>query len=316
MRKFMVFASCVLMVMGMIAFGALPAAQAKPPQAQNGTTLAAYKTIDICDNGDGTWTYSGEIAVWNEGAIDTIGLVIEDCIQFKPFVGGGQFEDVNDLCQDLTVTEIPAGTMEPDATTFKYTIIGEPLTDGYIKNSAYLTILNHSGSIGTPKGPNPKATYDGEMPPPPCEQGMGCTYTQGYWENHQESWPNGFNPMDTFFLATKNGSCIANCGGNPNDDVFEQLPASWMDVLQASVNLSQGYYQLAHQYIAAVLNQANGASVPQGVQDTLGLASAWLNANTPSACTGPGSCGTQKDWAAVLDDYNNGVYDGGPPHCE
>jgi hypothetical protein len=45
---------------------------------QNGTTLAAVKTIDICDNGNGTWTYSGEIAIWNQGAIDTLGLAIDD----------------------------------------------------------------------------------------------------------------------------------------------------------------------------------------------------------------------------------------------
>jgi hypothetical protein len=35
----------------------------------------------------------------------------------------------------------------------------------------------------------------------------------------------------------------------------------------------------------------------------------------PSACTANASCGTQKDWAAVLDQYNNGLYPGGPGHC-
>ncbi len=35
----------------------------------NGTTLAGYKTIDICTVDDATWRYSGEIAVWNEGVL-------------------------------------------------------------------------------------------------------------------------------------------------------------------------------------------------------------------------------------------------------
>jgi len=85
-------------------------------------------------------------------------------------------------------------------------------------------------------------------------------------------------------------------------------------VLDTPVNVSQGYYQLAHQYIAAVLN-ATGASVPNGVQETLDLAEDWLVTNTPSVCQCNGCCGPQKDWAAVLDTYNNGTYPGGPPHC-
>ena len=85
--------------------------------------------------------------------------------------------------------------------------------------------------------------------------------------------------------------------------------------MDTPVNVSQGYYQLAHQYIAAVLNVANNACLPEGVQDTLELAIAWLQANAPTVCPTGGSCGTQKTWAAILDDYNNGRYIGGPEHC-
>jgi hypothetical protein len=76
-----------------------------------------------------------------------------------------------------------------------------------------------------------------------------------------------------------------------------------------------GYYILAHQFIAAVLNKANGAPVPVGVQDTIDQALAFFNLNGPAFCSAKGSCGPQKDWAAVLDDYNNGVYPNGPAHC-
>lgn len=265
---------------------------------KNGTTLAGFKTVDICENENGTWHYSGLIAAWNQGAVDTEGLTIQDCIQNK--VGGGQFTD--QVCGTLAGGQvsqlngppgvIPSGTTQPTAILFEYGFDAAPLA-GDIRNIVRIKITNHSGNLGTPFGPEPKATWDGEVVP--CDGGVGCTLTQGYWKNHLESWPgSGPLPSDTFFLSGK----------------------TYAEVLDTPVSASQGYYQLAHQYIAAILNQANGASTPDGVQATLDLALAWLSANGPSACTANGSCGLQKDWAAVLDEYNKGEYPGGPPHCE
>lgn len=127
-----------------------------------------------------------------------------------------------------------------------------------------------------------------------CGDEGGCTYTQGYWGNKPGIvWPSSYSRDAAFYLSGQ----------------------TWQQVLDTPVNVSQGYYQLAHQYIAAVLNKANGASVPSGVQDVLDLASAWFEENVPDACAASGSCGTQKDWAATLDLYNNGDYPDGPPHC-
>lgn len=279
-------------------------------------------TRDISTVNDNTWRYSGVISVWNEGVVDTQGFLITDFIQSKLFTDSGQFVNTYPVTAFVPVLAvIPAGTTQLTALTTTYSTDAAPLLDSYIRNSAQLTITNHSGSLGTPKGPNPKATYDGPLPPPACDNGgnEGCTYTQGYWGNKPGVvWPSPYDRNATFFLATKNGACIANCGGNPNDDVYVQLAKTWQEVLDTNVSVSQGYYQLAHQYIAAVLNIAkttDPAVPPQGVQDTLALALAWLTTNAPSACTAASSCGTQKDWAAVLDDFNNGVYPDGPPHC-
>lgn len=308
------------LILGVGIFASGSSAIAGP--GKNGTTLAAYKTIDICAVDNATWRYSGEIAVWNEGAIDTEGFLITDWIQSKAFDASGQFVNSIQVTNfNPLLTVIPAGTTQTTALTTKYTVDAPALVDSYIRNSAQLTITNHSGQLGKPFGPNPKATYTGPLPPPACDEGNndGCTYTQGYWGNKPNViWTEPYSRDATFFLATKNGACIANCGGNPNDDVYEQLPKTWQEVLDTSVNVSQGYYQLADQYIAAVLNMAkadNPAVPPAGVQTTLDLALAWLQVNAPSACTANGSCGTQKDWAKVLDDFNNGVYPGGPPHC-
>lgn len=264
---------------------------------KSGTTLAGYKTIDICylpaeDGSDsGTWRYSGVISVWNQGAVDTVGFTLTDFVEYKT---GNTWRKGFDV--PITYSgEIPAGTTQTTALTFPYSMDYTALP-GTIRNNATLTILNHSGYIGTPFGPNPKATFAGTVNA--CVVDLGCTLTQGYWgtlgpDENPHTWPAPYDRSATFFLSGQ----------------------TWQQVMDTPVNVSQGYYQLAHQYIAAELNEANGAYVPQGVQATLDLASAWLGANGPSACTANGSCGTQKDWAATLDLYNNGLYPGGPGHC-
>lgn len=274
----------------LVSLGVTASFAAKPSPPQNGTTLAAVKTLDICDAGSGYWIYSGEVAVWNQGAVDTQGFAIQDCIQNKE--GAGKFLDV--FCNDLTVTEIPAGTTQETALTFSYSFLSAALS-GDIRNIARCTILNHSGHITdppTPFGPEPKATWLGDVPPPCGSSNCGCTLTQGFWGTHPDDWPPGHSPSDPFFLSGQ----------------------TWQQVLDTPAH-GNGYYILAYQYIAAVLNAANGTCVPSGVQDLVDQATAWFEANGPDTCGTPGSCGVQKDWGAVLDDYNNGIYPGGPPHC-
>jgi hypothetical protein len=299
----------ILVVVALVATLALAGPAAAAPSSKSGTTLAAVKTIDICevtpatDTTPATWRYSGEIALWNEGAIDTIGLAITDCIQNK--TGSGQFQDA--YCTttfDPVLHEIVAGTTQLTASTFSYSIEAAALA-GFIRNIARITILNHSGSVGTPKGPEPKDTWASEVKPCPTE--CGCVYTQGYWGSKPGVvWPSPYDRNALFFLSG----------------------LTWQQILDGPVG-GNGYFILAHQYIAAVLNKANGACVPDGVQGVLDEATAWLNANTQgtdkigtgkdaipaTGCYVAGSCGTQKDWGALLDDYNNGVYEGGPLHC-
>jgi hypothetical protein len=105
-------------------------------------------------------------------------------------------------------------------------------------------------------------------------------------------WPDPYSRDATFFLSGK----------------------TWQEVLDTPAG-GNGYYILAYQYIAAVLNIKNGAAVPEGVEETLNSAYDWFVSSGPSACTAGFPCGLQKDWAATLDLYNNGLYPGGPPHC-
>lgn len=265
-------------------------AQAGPAQAQgkNGTTLAAYKTLDICEVDPSTWRYSGYIAVWNEGVVATTGLAISDTIQKK----AGTIWQSGYNVPIAIYSEIPAGTTLDTATIFPYSIDRGPLY-GTVRNLASVTITNHSGSTA-PKGPETKFTFTGTIEP--CAQtGGGCSYTQGYWGSKPGVvWPQPYVRTNPFYLSDQ----------------------TWQQVLDTPGNTAPGYYQLAHQFIAATLNVANGASVPTGVSATLATAEEWLSNYSPSACTAKGSCGQQRDWAKVLDQYNNGQYAGGPSHCE
>jgi hypothetical protein len=65
----------------------------------------------------------------------------------------------------------------------------------------------------------------------------------------------------------------------------------------------------------------SGSNVPKGpepkatdgLQRIIDQATSWLQ-NT--VCQGKGNlCAGQKDWAAIIDTYNNGLYPEGPPHC-
>jgi hypothetical protein len=296
-------------VVGLVAMALLATLALAGPAAaagRSGTTLAAVKTLDICDNGAGIWTYSGEISLWNEGAIDTVGLAITDCIQNK--TGSGQFQDVPGYCTttfDPTLHQITAGTTELDASIFKYSI-DAPALAGDIRNIARVTILNHSGSIGTPTGPEPKYTWAGGTPPPCPEDAGGCVHTHGYWCNKPGVvWPSGYNRTDTFFSSGITWN-QAVCG---KDGPVEYCPAN------------NGYCKLAKQYIAAVLSIADAQGgtvlVPSGVQNTLNTATTFFNSSTtPStACPSPSSCSAQTVLAGILDSYVNGDYLDGPAHC-
>ena len=272
-----------------------------------GTTLAAYKTVDICELPNGDWQYSGEIAVWNEGSVETQGLAIQDCIQNK--TGAGPFVDAYCAASfDPPLTAIPPGTSQLTAITTRYTIVG-PALAGYIRNRAHLTIRNHSGALGTPKGPEPKATWLGTaVPLCPVERTCGCTYSQGYWGSKPGVvWPADFDRNAPFYLSG----------------------LTWQQVLDTPAG-GNGYFILAHQYIAAVLNKASGSCVPTGIDDTLELAEEWFQGHSQgvpeikdkgktiqaaAGCYVNGSCGPQKNWGAIVEDYISGAYPEAPGHC-
>ena len=94
--------------------------------------------------------------------------------------------------------------------------------------------------------------------------------------------------------------------------MFFDSGLTWQQILGSSAN-GGAYYQLGYQYIAAVLNVANGASAtPAEVQAAIDAATGWFPGKAVDACDA-GGCEEQLGWKTTLDQYNNGVI--GPPHC-
>jgi uncharacterized protein (TIGR03382 family) len=117
-----------------------------------------------------------------------------------------------------------------------------------------------------------------------------CTYTQGYWKNHNQY---AAPPRD---VAWPLAETTLLCG------------QGWLDSL-ATAPRGDAWYILAHQWIAASLNVANGATVPPEVVAALAQGDALLRACRIEKA----DRATATALADVLGKYNEGVI--GPGHC-
>ncbi len=120
---------------------------------------------------------------------------------------------------------------------------------------------------------------------------VGCVLTQGFWKTHPDAWPAGHSPSDPFFSSGK----------------------TWMEVLWTAPR-GDAYYILAHQYIAAVLNVANGATPPAEVAAVIDDATAWFSSHGPGVPASSPEGQTLVHWSETLAAFNEGKM--GVPHCE
>lgn len=100
---------------------------------------------------------SGSICVTNGGDVATIGLAILDTVEFKD--GPGPFQPLISA-PVATGGELAAG----ETRCVSYIIFFTPVPGAIYRNSVKVTILNHSGHLGVPFGPEPKADFF--IPPP------------------------------------------------------------------------------------------------------------------------------------------------------
>ena len=136
----------------------------------------------------------------------------------------------------------------------------------------------------------------------------GFTLTQGYWTTHSIHAPG---PADDAWLALGDADGDGDVEGA--DETFFNSGMTWYQVFWTPP-AGNAYYNLAHQYMAAVLNIANGAATTTSVDAAIAGAEAIFSAQ------GSGDTSLTKaersaalGYASTLDDYNNGLT--GPGHC-
>jgi hypothetical protein len=139
----------------------------------------------------------------------------------------------------------------------------------------------------------------------PCVH--GCTLTQGYWKTHSEFGPA---PYDNSWASLP--------GGQGASTTFFLSGQTWYQVFWAPPSGGNVYYQLAHQYMAAVLNKLNGASSTASVDAALSSAVTFFNTYTPAQAGALGKNSTARQnalsLASTLASYNEGAI--GPGHCD
>ncbi len=136
-------------------------------------------------------------------------------------------------------------------------------------------------------------------PPPPS----GCSLTPGYWKTHSEYGPA---PYDATWAELPNGA----------DTPFFDTGKSWYEVLHTKPKRGNAYYILARAYIAAYLNDLNGADTTI-ISDKMDTAASLLDKydGNPKSMRKIRRRVRRRfiRIASRLDEHNNGCI--GPGHC-
>jgi len=122
---------------------------------QNGTTLSANPVVSaVCALPGGQIRVSGSVAVSNGGEVATEALTIVARVQYK--IKQIQFTDIQGATQNVTVSqELAAG----GSGTYPFSITFGSIAKASYRVSTLVTITNHSGQLGMPFGPDPKADF-------------------------------------------------------------------------------------------------------------------------------------------------------------
>lgn len=139
----------------------------------------------------------------------------------------------------------------------------------------------------------------------PCNQelGHGCTLTQGYWKNHNDT---------VCTLDPTSPLCVVWPVTNLNLGTVNYTEAQLLSILNTSAS-GNGLIALAHQLIAAKLNIANGAdgtAVAQAILDADALIGGRV---VPPVGTGSLANSATSALITALTNFNEGAT--GPGHC-
>jgi hypothetical protein len=132
----------------------------------------------------------GQICVTNGGEVSTQNLVLFDHVQYN--VGSG-YQDVPGGSAYVD-TSIHPVLLPGETFCYPYSITFAPIYGANYRNAVQVTITNHSGSLGIPKGPEPKTDFT--IPSTPvlfiddenatlnetenCPPGFSCVHDSNY----------------------------------------------------------------------------------------------------------------------------------------
>ena len=283
------------------------------PDLRSGTNTASVDRPHVCYNADGTTkacaapgssTYTGQ-APFSFGAPTT---KVDDCVALSDLFNGTAGLNLGPTF-DWTVldpvcasnTSYVTGEVTPGnfldihadwapAGFENYT----PACTFYVPN-----VLNLHADDGVDE--SDEATI-GVYVADACN--TGCTLTQGYWKTHAI-----YAPKPQF--AKKRDATWDMVGGE--NASFFGSGYTWINVFWTAPK-GNAYYLLAHQYMAARLNQLDGASTPASVATAMANASAWFTAHpSPTDPWWKSNKNTVTTTAGLLASYNEGKV--GPGHC-
>jgi len=200
-----------------------------------------------------------------------------------------------DKCVDVTDTlEGSLGTVCADGQTTFHSYYTRQI--GPYEACGPFKVMNEASFVTNDTATTGASSWTIDMDVP-CEG--GCSLTPGYWKTHSSFGPAPYD--DTWALLGENTA-------------FFLSGQTYYQVLWTNPRGGNAYYILAHAYIAAKLNQLNGADI-SAVSTEIGAAEALFAGSTP-AQVGSLKGAARHPWtdlASTLDDYNNGLI--GPGHC-
>ena len=210
------------------------------PSPQNDTKLSGW-TIELWKLVSGTWQW--------------VATDVTDAAGYSfPNLGPGTYA-VCEISQTDWVQSFPfsGATVPASETVFDCTSL-TPNSGGAFAPFGF----RFTASSGTDQLSN---NFGNFLVPP------GCSLTQGYWKTHSIHGPAA-HPDDTWNLIT--AAMTGAPGGDLGPDTqFFDSGMTWYEVFWTNPKGGNAWYILAHQYMAAVLNQLNGAGSPAGLAAAL-----------------------------------------------
>ena len=169
---------------------------------------------------------------------------------------------------------------------FDETGVAATSVDELEPNTQYVIRVRANGS-----GTYPASAFTPDIVVTTAPLAQNCTFTLGYWKNHELAWP-----VTSLTLGTVNYTAA--------------------ELLQILNEPAQGrkLVILAHQLIAAKLNIANGANM-SSISTTITSADLLIGPKVvPPIGSGTATNQPTTTYSNTLDDFNNGLI--GPGHCD